>query len=310
VASPALTWVAENCIEIKKMPGDLTGYTLTTAERQIHAEQVIIAAGASSLLPIKAEVELLARIPPLFCGAGAAIVCESARPTNLFKFALRTPNRAFACGLHAVPLDDRRVYIGATSNIRLGASAHPFLSDVGFLVECAVHQIDRRLASFNLTELRVGNRPVSLDGFPLVGQTSLPGLWIATGTYRDGFLLAPLIAQQVFDALLARHSVITGRELFAPERAPLQQGSKDEIIKVAIENYVAIALERRARFPAVGGWEDLFREQTSERVQETYRRIGSSYFAPPDFLWDIESDGLHDFFSEAYKTSETIWGVA
>jgi glycine oxidase len=40
-----------------------------------------------------------------------------------------------------------------------------------------------------------GLRPGSPDGLPILGATSLPGYYAATGHYRDGILLAPITAQ-------------------------------------------------------------------------------------------------------------------
>jgi glycine oxidase len=63
-----------------------------------------------------------------------------------------------------------------------------------------------------LTETRAGLRPGSPDNAPLVGASSLPGLVLATGHYRNGILLSPLTA----DAVAA---VVTGQEP-PPEMAP------------------------------------------------------------------------------------------
>ena len=62
-------------------------------------------------------------------------------------------------------------------------------------------------------------RPLTADGYPLIGQTGLDGLHIATGTYRNGVLLAPAIAE-VISAQLA--GLIPDPELahpFDPARA-------------------------------------------------------------------------------------------
>ena len=50
---------------------------------------------------------------------------------------------------------------------------------------------------------RVGLRPATLDGLPVIGPSVvLPNLFYATGHYRNGVLLAPLTAQLVADAML------------------------------------------------------------------------------------------------------------
>jgi len=51
-------------------------------------------------------------------------------------------------------------------------------------------------ASF--TEVRVGLRPASPDGLPVIGPSrAVPGLVYAAGHYRNGVLLSPLTAALV-----------------------------------------------------------------------------------------------------------------
>jgi glycine oxidase len=50
---------------------------------------------------------------------------------------------------------------------------------------------------------RVGLRPATTDGLPIIGRSAaLPNLIYATGHFRNGILLAPLTAQMVSDMLL------------------------------------------------------------------------------------------------------------
>jgi glycine oxidase len=73
----------------------------------------------------------------------------------------------------------------------------------------AVHQLlcDARalvpaLDELSLLEARAGLRPATADNAPSIGWTRLPGVAVATGHFRHGFLLAPLTASTVV-ALLA-----------------------------------------------------------------------------------------------------------
>lgn len=61
------------------------------------------------------------------------------------------------------------------------------------------------LAEAELVESAAGLRPVSPDNRPLVGPSNLEGLFVATGHYRNGVLLAPLTAA------LATEWVLSGR---------------------------------------------------------------------------------------------------
>ena len=44
-------------------------------------------------------------------------------------------------------------------------------------------------------------RAATPDGLPLVGESGRPGVWLAMGARRNGWLLAPLIAQVLADQL-------------------------------------------------------------------------------------------------------------
>ena len=51
--------------------------------------------------------------------------------------------------------------------------------------------------------VRVGLRPLTRDELPLIGPSSAqPGVFYATGHYRNGILLAPLTAKAVADLVL------------------------------------------------------------------------------------------------------------
>jgi glycine oxidase len=95
--------------------------------------------------------------------------------------------------VYLVPRSDGRVLIGAT------------VEDVGFdkRVDPAViqrmHQAAANLVP-SLGEARIleawaGLRPGTPDGLPILGATSLPGYFAATGHFRNGILLAPITAR-------------------------------------------------------------------------------------------------------------------
>jgi glycine oxidase len=50
-------------------------------------------------------------------------------------------------------------------------------------------------------EARVGVRAATADGLPLVGRSEAPGVWLAAGARRNGWLLAPVIAEALLDGL-------------------------------------------------------------------------------------------------------------
>ena len=62
-----------------------------------------------------------------------------------------------------------------------------------------------RLAEARILEDWAGLRPGTPDKLPILGETSNPGYFVATGHFRDGILLAPITARIM-------GQVITGQE--------------------------------------------------------------------------------------------------
>lgn len=112
---------------------------------------------------------------------------------------LRTPNREFACGVHAVPASDGTTLLGATNRVSsdpavMGAAR---LSEIGHILDEVRRDLHPGFGAADLVAVGHGHRPTSVDGRPLAGASEVPGLALATGTGRNGVLIAPLIARWV-----------------------------------------------------------------------------------------------------------------
>ena len=59
----------------------------------------------------------------------------------------------------------------------------------------AAANVAPEIGQMRIHDAWAGLRPGSPDGLPILGATSLPGYYVATGHYRDGILLAPITAQ-------------------------------------------------------------------------------------------------------------------
>jgi len=83
-----------------------------------------------------------------------------------------------------------------------------------------------------LVEMNVGFRPATRDHLPLIGETEVPGLYVATGHFRHGVLLAPATALLVADLL------VEGREsplltAFRPSAARAHAGGPGPSVEPA-----------------------------------------------------------------------------
>ena len=59
----------------------------------------------------------------------------------------------------------------------------------------AALEIVPRLADARILEAWAGLRPGTPDALPILGSTTTPGYFVATGHFRDGILLAPVTAR-------------------------------------------------------------------------------------------------------------------
>ncbi len=105
---------------------------------------------------------------------------------------------------YLVPWGDE-LLVGATVE-DVGFDQRATLSGVTTLA-LAAQALVPALEHATFSQVRVGLRPGSPDGLPLIGPSSrMPSLVFATGHYRNGILLAPLTARLVCD-IVARRDV-------------------------------------------------------------------------------------------------------
>jgi glycine/D-amino acid oxidase-like deaminating enzyme len=64
------------------------------------------------------------------------------------------------------------------------------------------------LAEWQVDEHWAGLRPGSADGLPILGETALPGLFVASGQFRNGILYAPAMAEALRSLILEHRSDI------------------------------------------------------------------------------------------------------
>jgi glycine oxidase len=167
--------------------GQVTG--VTTTKTSFLADKVVNCAGAWSgqigphsfpTRPVKGQM-----------------LCLASPSRELLKHVIRSPE------VYLIPRSDGRILAGAT------------VEDVGFdkRTDSATMQRFHHAAMALIPELRnakiledwAGLRPGTPDALPILGPTTTPGYYVATGHFRDGILLAPITAQVMAD-------VVSGQE--------------------------------------------------------------------------------------------------
>jgi glycine oxidase len=178
-----------------------------TARRVIESDAVIIAAGSWS-----ASLDAAHAAP------------HAVRPIRGQLLQLRLTQRPaerviWGSDCYLVPRRDGTVLAGATVE-DVGFDERATVAGVGYLVERAVRLMPA-LRDAVFEGVRVGLRPMTSDELPVVGASStMPGVFYATGHFRNGVLLAPLTARLVADLVLGQ-KVDEDLALLLPERLGL-----------------------------------------------------------------------------------------
>ena len=279
VSALGATFVCKAARRLEAANGRVTGVETIDGER-VGARQVVCAAGAYTT-PLLDTVLPQHEVQPVFAGTGISVVTlrHGSRP---FSHAVRSVNRAGSCGLHVVPYGGGEDYLGATNAIFAtpGERASAGLSH--FLLQCAIDQLNQDFAHAAIVEWRVGNRPLSLDGFPLLGRAgSVEGLYVATGTYRDGLHNSPLIAGMIADALGGAPP--PDANPFEATRAPISLMSAVESAKECIHHAVCTGFEASLVLPRL--WRsEMLPAMFARGPIEMYQALETRQGLPPDLV--------------------------
>lgn len=271
----------ENAKRVLAECGVVTGLELCSGE-VIRARKVVVAAGVHSLDLLSDYDEVVKKIPPLFSGYGVSILVKMPEGVELPRSVIRTPKRAFACALHCVPRSDGILYIGATNMISERPKMHALISDVQLLLDCAVDQLNLDLHGAEVISIQVGNRPVSADGFPLIGECGIEGLWLATGTWRNGLHQSPLLAGYIADCLTGLENTTFDLSPFTPVRAPLARHARENTVEETVQQMLATGYE--SRWDIKPNWSSLLAEGLSRNYQQLIDDLHPSFTPPPELL--------------------------
>ncbi|MFI0237662.1 NAD(P)/FAD-dependent oxidoreductase [Streptomyces sp. NPDC016845] len=258
------------------------GYLLDTPTGGFRAPRTVVAAGAWTT-PLLEALDPDLPVVPVLAAAGTAFTLDGQQPLPA---VIRTPNRAFACGLHTVPQADGSHYVGASAQPCLSPTPLPAAGALRFLLDNALSQLDHRLATASVMQIHHGNRPLALDGHPVIGPTPREGLWVASGTHRDGLHASPLIATVLTEALLTSGSTTAALPgpfaAFAPTRPPITDLTIKEAAAEAAAHHAALAAEARMRPPLTGIWPRTLTDAYEGLMDRAYAAMPDGYVPPPD----------------------------
>ncbi|MBI4482148.1 MAG: glycine oxidase ThiO [Acidobacteria bacterium] len=167
--------------------GRVTG--VTAGSESWPASRVLIAAGSWSgrLEGIPAEL-----CPPVRPVKGQMVTLRMAAP--LVQHVIRGRKAYLA------PKSDGRLLIGSTME-EMGFDTQVTAGAVLQLLYEAWRMVPG-LEDLALVETQAGLRPTSRDHAPILGKTPIEGLYVATGHFRHGILLAPITGSLLRDLIV------------------------------------------------------------------------------------------------------------
>jgi glycine oxidase len=141
------------------------------------------------------------------------MLCVVLPEKEMVRHVVRTPD------VYLIPRSNGRMLIGATQE-EAGFDKQVVPDTILKLRQAALNLVPR-LTEAHILESWAGLRPGTPDGLPILGATSTPGYFVATGHFRDGILLAPVTAKLMAEAIVGRNHA-TGAEFdiakFSPDR--------------------------------------------------------------------------------------------
>ena len=173
--------------------GQVTG--VHTAQGDMHADQVVLAAGAwSGELMKTLGIEL-----PVVPVKGQMILYKCAEDF--------LPAMVLANGRYAIPRRDGHILIGSTLE-HAGFDKTPTDEALASLQASAIELLPA-LADAEVVGHWAGLRPGSPEGIPFIGPVpGHDGLWLNCGHYRNGLVLAPASCQLLADLMLGREPIV------------------------------------------------------------------------------------------------------
>jgi glycine oxidase len=147
------------------------------------------------------------------------MLCVAMPHKELVRHVVRAPD------VYLIPRSNGHMVIGATVE-EAGFDKRTLPEAILKLRNAAVELVPK-LAEARILDDWAGLRPGTPDKLPILGKTSTPGYFVATGHFRDGILLAPITAR-----VMAR--VVCGKspefdlgafraDRFARQQTPVQQ---------------------------------------------------------------------------------------
>lgn len=278
-------FVDESAVKLNHQNGRVVSVQLNDGS-MISGDKFVLATGAT-VTDLLRSSNLDINVQRVFYGVGVSLEIKS--PDYPHQNCVRTPNRGLACGLYTAPYvtsengPKDHVIIGASNFISPTPYHHGRLTSVEGLVSGAIEQINSNFYRADFIKINVGWRPTSQDTYPLLGNTSISNLILATGTKREGFHLSPIISQKIV-SLLFDEAVEKEFAMFNPERKVIKNLTREEAISKAVRHQVSAAYQHGFN-PSKSRMPDQIKQMYREGLEKLHDQVGAfDWGIPPEML--------------------------
>jgi glycine oxidase len=178
----------EPALALETQAGRVTG---VKTERALFSAPIVVNCGGAWAAQLSTPLDPTPSPTRPVKGQMLALVSREGRTgadarASIVRHVVRTPE------VYIIPRSDGRIVIGATVE-EAGFDKRTDAATIQRLHRSAADVVPE-LAHARIHETWAGLRPGSPDNLPILGATSLPGYFVATGHYRDGIMLAPATA--------------------------------------------------------------------------------------------------------------------
>lgn len=277
---------------------------------KLTAENIVLANGSFAQALIDDIPELRREIPRLVWGAGSAL--NISLPDWVKKYGgidpsimdidqvVRTVDRGGACGVHLIPHGDGEYYCGASSGVWFDPEPKARVHAVHVLLRSLVEEIHHAFFFSGMSLVGPGFRPTTVDGFPLLGESHIPGIWFANGMKRDGITCSPYIAGELANAMLGGKSSLPKR--FQPSRKLISYKTKKEAVQDAVMGDFGGELQHGLYLPPYAITPYL--EARAAKIERVYESRNISNFGiHPEMVHLYEND---EFFAAIDHPREKV----
>jgi len=262
---------------LDKVNGRTRGVRLADGQA-LAAERVVLANG-SMATRLWGEDDCIRVIN----GVGATVVLKN--PNIQGRYVLRTPNRGGACGIYHAPYQDDLFVVGATNLITTVDEQVPRAESVAALINGAINQVNQMHRASGFVRYNFGYRPVSLDGYPVIGQLN-DNTYMVTGTRRDGYHFAPWLAENL-SALLLDQSISPQARAYFDHARPQRRAVLDQSVEDCCRKYAAVKCSALSQHGYDGGHTDAdqaLEQYYYQRARGFFNRNGLEQAVQVDFL--------------------------